>query len=65
MDMRSFALDYEIMLLGFGKSLAEELAVIQDGYREVSHLLTAEEWAKEPWYRKYVDNVMRLTSDIQ
>lgn len=65
MDMRSFALDYEIMLLGFGESLAAELADIQDGYREVSHLLTLEEWEREPWYRKYVDNVMRLTSDIQ
>ena len=65
MDMRSFALDYEIMLLGFGESLAGELAVIQDGYRDVSHLLTADEWEREPWYRKYVDNVMRLTSDIQ
>ena len=65
MDMRSFALDYEIMLLGFGQSLAAELSVTQDGYRDVSHLLTADEWAKEPWYRKYVDNVMRLTSDIQ
>lgn len=65
MDMRSFALDYEIMLLGFGESLAGELAEIQDGYRQVSHLLTLEEWEREPWYRKYVDNVMRLTSDIQ
>ncbi|MDO5737513.1 MAG: cardiolipin synthase [Propionibacteriaceae bacterium] len=65
MDMRSFALDYEIMLLGFGEILASELAEVQDGYREVSHLLTADEWELEPWYRKYVDNVMRLTSDIQ
>jgi cardiolipin synthase len=65
MDMRSFALDYEIMLLGFGAGLADDLAVIQHGYREASHLLTAEEWKKEPWYRRYVDNVMRLTSDLQ
>jgi cardiolipin synthase len=65
MDMRSFALDYEIMLLGFGATLAEDLAVIQDGYREASRLLTLEEWKKEPWYRRYIDNVMRLTSDLQ
>ncbi len=65
MDMRSFALDYEIMLLGFGATLAEDLAVIQDGYREASRLLTLEEWKKEPWYRRYIDNVMRLTSDVQ
>jgi len=65
MDMRSFALDYEIMLLGFGASLAQDLAVIQDGYRSVSRLLTLDEWKKEPWHRRYVDNVMRLTSDLQ
>jgi len=65
MDMRSFALDYEIMLLGFGATLAEDLAVIQHGYREASRLLTLEEWKKEPWYRRYIDNVMRLTSDVQ
>ncbi|ARC58533.1 Cardiolipin synthase A [Frondihabitans sp. 762G35] len=65
MDMRSFALDYEIMLLGFGASLASELRTIQDGYRSASRLLTREAWSKEPWYRRYVDNVMRLTSDLQ
>ena len=65
MDPRSFALDYEIMLLGFGASLAEDLAVIQQSYRSKSRLLTLEEWHKEPWYHRYVDNVMRLTSDLQ
>jgi cardiolipin synthase len=65
MDMRSFALDYEIMLLGFGASLAEDLGKVQDEYRAVSRLLTIEDWKKEPWYRRYIDNVMRLTSDLQ
>ena len=65
MDMRSFALDYEIMLLGFGGSLAEDLLGVQDGYRRASRLLTLEDWKKEPWHRRYLDNVMRLTSDLQ
>jgi len=65
MDMRSFALDYEIMLLGFGPALAEDLARIQDGYREKSHLLTLTEWKAQPWYRRYLDNMLRLTSDLQ
>ncbi len=65
MDMRSFALDYEIMLLGFGGSLAADLATVQDTYRSVSRLLTLPEWNREPWYRRYIDNVMRLTSDLQ
>lgn len=65
MDMRSFALDYEIMLLGFGAALAKDLASIQDGYREASRLLTLKEWKAEPWYRRYLDNALRLTSDLQ
>ena len=64
MDMRSFALDYEIMLLGFGGSLTKDLSTVQKGYREVSRLLTLEQWKKEPWYHHYIDNVMRLTSDL-
>lgn len=65
MDMRSFALDYEIMLLGFGGSLTDELSTIQDGYREVSCLLNPEQWEREPWYRRYTDNARCLTSDVQ
>jgi cardiolipin synthase len=65
MDMRSFALDYEIMLLGFGAALAQDLERIQDGYREKSRLLTLKEWTAEPWYRRYLDNALRLTSDLQ
>jgi cardiolipin synthase len=65
MDMRSFALDYEIMLLGFDRSLTDDLSKVQNSYREVSHLLTLEQWKKEPWYHRYIDNVMRLTSDVQ
>jgi cardiolipin synthase A/B len=65
MDMRSFALDYEIMLVGFGESLAHDLSRIQHGYRAASRLLTLEAWNQEPWYLRYVDNVMRLTSDLQ
>lgn len=65
MDMRSFALDYEIMLLGFGGSLAKDLEVVQDEYRAASTLLTSETWKKEPPHRRYIDNVMRLTSDLQ
>lgn len=65
MDMRSFALDYEIMLLSYGGSVADDLDDIVAGYRAVSKLLTPTEWRKLPWYERYLDNVMRLTSDLQ
>jgi cardiolipin synthase len=65
MDNRSFALDYEIMLMSYGGTVAHDLEDIIDGYRAVSKLLTLAEWRKLPWYLRYVDNVMRLTSDLQ
>ncbi|WP_197512251.1 phospholipase D-like domain-containing protein [Tessaracoccus coleopterorum] len=64
MDYRSFALDYEIMLLGFGGNLVELLHGNDAHIREVSHLLTLEEWRRQPWSSRYLDNVCRLTSAL-
>ena len=64
MDYRSFALDYEIMLLTFGGDLVAALEASDEKYRAVSRELTLEEWAGRPWYKRYVDNVCRLTSAI-
>lgn len=62
MDFRSFALNYELMLLAFGGDLDDLLRSNDADYRAVSTELTAQEWACEPWYRRYVDNVCRLMS---
>lgn len=64
MDYRSFALDYEIMLMGFGGNLVDLLHVSDAHYRDVSTELTLEEWRKQPWYARDVDNVCRLTSAL-
>lgn len=64
MDYRSFALDYEITLLGFDGDLVESLHREAQKYREVSHELTLEEWQQRPWTGRYVDNVCRLFSAL-
>ena len=64
MDFRSFALNYEVMLLAFGGDLDDLLRDNDAFYRSVSSELTAEEWAKEPWWRRYIDNVFRLMSAV-
>ncbi|GAA3594884.1 phospholipase D-like domain-containing protein [Kineosporia mesophila] len=64
MDFRSFALTYEVMLLGFGGDLVKRLQANDDLYRSVSRELTLEEWLQEPWRRRYVDNVCRLTAAL-
>ncbi|GLY29999.1 cardiolipin synthase [Kineosporia sp. NBRC 101731] len=64
MDFRSFALTYEVMLLGFGGDLVKRLQTNDELYRSVSRELTLEEWLQEPWRRRYVDNVCRLTAAL-
>ncbi|GAB4006224.1 phospholipase D-like domain-containing protein [Nocardioides ultimimeridianus] len=64
MDFRSFALNYEIMLLGFGGDLVATLHESDRRYRAVCRELTLEEWARQSWRSRYVDNVCRLTSAL-
>lgn len=64
MDFRSFALNYEVMLLAFGGDLDDLLRDKDEDYRRRSQELTAQEWAKEPWHRRYIDNVFRLLSSV-
>ena len=52
------------MLLAFGGDLDDLLRDNDAFYRSVSSELTAEEWAKEPWWRRYIDNVFRLMSAV-
>ena len=65
LDFRSFYLDYEVSLMGFGGDLVASLQANDARYRELSKELTLQEWLEQPWYARYVDNVMRLTSALQ
>lgn len=65
MDMRSFALNYEVSLLVIGRTAVDELRRVEDGYRALSRELTVEEWSQRSRGARYVDNVMRLTAALQ
>ena len=65
MDMRSFSLNYENSLFILEGPLITELCDLTSSYLSVSHQLTLEEWKKRPWTRRYIDNVMKLTSAVQ
>ncbi|WP_226344388.1 cardiolipin synthase [Agilicoccus flavus] len=65
MDMRSFGLNFEISLMGFGGNMVDDLGRLIDGYRDRCVLLTQHEWNQRSWLRRYVDNAMRLTSALQ
>ncbi|MGV0343434.1 phospholipase D-like domain-containing protein [Corynebacterium lehmanniae] len=65
MDIRSFSLNYESSLLVASGALLGALEQLGANYQAVSRELTLERWARRPWYRRYVDNVMKLTSALQ
>ncbi len=65
MDIRSFSLNYESTLLIASGPLLAQLDRLAQNYMAVSRELTLERWEQRPWYRRYVDNVMKLTSAVQ
>jgi cardiolipin synthase len=65
MDMRSFALNYEVIMMMTGSEIVGRLARVQDDYRSLSTELTLDQWRSRTWGAKYVDNVMRLTAALQ
>ncbi len=65
LDMRSFGLDYEITLLGFGGTFVADLTDLLGVYRERSSELALEEWTQRSRLNRYLDNLFRLTSALQ
>lgn len=65
MDMRSFGLNYESTMLVAKGDLLAEFNQLASNYRAVCHELTLEEWNERGFARRYIDNVMRLTSALQ
>ncbi|MGO3659136.1 MAG: cardiolipin synthase A, partial [Corynebacterium casei] len=58
-------LNYESTMLVAQGDLITEFNELAANYRAVSHELTLEEWNKRGFFRRYIDNVMRLTSALQ
>jgi cardiolipin synthase len=65
MDMRSFALNYEVSLMMLGPDVVARIREVEDQYRSKSRELTLDEWRRRPSRARYLDNVMRLTAALQ
>ncbi|MHA2789899.1 cardiolipin synthase [Corynebacterium sp. S7] len=65
MDMRSFSLNYENSLFVAEGTLLADLNDLADNYLKVCSELTLQRWNERPWTRRYIDNVMKLTSALQ
>ena len=66
MDIRSFNLDFEIsMMCTDSRSFVAAMREVEDTYRSVSRELTLAEWKTRPLHKRWLDNVIRLTSAVQ
>ena len=65
MDLRSFALNYEVSLMMLGGDVVTRMRKVEDHYRSLCRELTREEWEGRSFGRRYIDTVMRLTSALQ
>lgn len=65
MDIRSFQLDLEVMMLVSGRSFTDELRAVEDEYRAKSREITLEAWQRRGAFHGFVDGVARLSSAVQ
>jgi cardiolipin synthase len=66
MDIRSFNLDFEISMMCTGSpSFVARMREVEDMYRSLSREMTLDEWKTRPLSKRWLDNVMRLTSAVQ
>lgn len=64
LDIRSFALNAELMLIVYDEGVTSKLAAEQQRYFEHSHLLDLATWEKRPFHKKLVQNLARLLSPL-
>lgn len=64
LDIRSFALNAELMLMLYDSGLASTLAAEQERYYRYSRLLTSENWEQRSFAKKVAQNLARLLSPL-
>jgi cardiolipin synthase len=64
LDIRSFALNAEVMLMLYDRALVQQLAAEQGRYFANSRLLTPEAWEQRSFARKVAQNLARLLSPL-
>lgn len=65
MDMRSFGLNLEVVMMVSGRSYTDEMRAVEDHYRAISRELTLAEHLHQKLPTRLFDNLARLTSALQ
>lgn len=63
-DLRSFILNSEVMVVYFDKEVVQELYKIQTGYFENSYILNEESWQNRPLHNKICENLARMVGAV-
>lgn len=64
LDIRSFALNAEIVLLAYGREVCAQLARVQERYFSEGEWLDAASWGNQPLWRQVGWNMARLFSQL-
>jgi cardiolipin synthase len=64
LDIRSFALNAEVMLMIYDAGLVAKLAAVQDRYFAESRLLALSTWRERSFRKKFAQNLARLASPL-
>jgi cardiolipin synthase len=64
LDIRSFALNAEVMLMVYDRGVAARLAAEQQRYFANSRLLPLAVWQQRPFGRRFAQNLARLLSPL-
>jgi cardiolipin synthase A/B len=64
MDIRSFSLNMEVMMLVRGESFVAQMRDVEQGYRDAGRELTLDQWRNEPTKATFLDGLARLTSAV-
>jgi cardiolipin synthase len=64
MDIRSFVLNAEVVLLAYDRSVCADLGIVQERYFREGEWLDRATWAAQPLYRQVGWNLARLMSSV-
>jgi cardiolipin synthase len=64
LDIRSFALNAEVSVLIYDRSVVADLSHVQDAYLRHASLVTRDERRQMPFGRRALENLARLTDSL-
>jgi cardiolipin synthase len=65
MDIRSFQLNLECVVVLYDTSVVKKLQRIQQKNIANAHVITLDQWNNRPFYKEFLDSIARLTAALQ